>query len=94
MPDAIVESDNAGDRHRVVDGFGRRWRRAAIQHQTVQPPFGDVPNNGQRLQPLLARRQQVFRQARPVGGHVVVGLHGSEGDDVFVGTAVAHDTDR
>lgn len=34
--------------------------------------------------------QQRVGQFGPVGGHEVAGLHGTQGDDVFIGAAVAH----
>ncbi len=39
-------------------------------------------------------RQEVGGETGPVGGHAVARGDGAEGEDVFVGTLVAHDTDR
>ena len=37
--------------------------------------------------------QELVGQMRPAGGHEVDGLHGAQGDDVFVAAGVADDTD-
>src|SRR6185295_5991463 len=39
-------------------------------------------------------RQELVRQARPVGGHEVVGGHGAQRADVLVRPAVSHDAHR
>jgi hypothetical protein len=38
-------------------------------------------------------RQQIVRQARPVGGHAVEALDRADRHRVFVGAGVAHDAD-
>src|SRR5262245_4543077 len=37
--------------------------------------------------------EEIRGQTGPVGGHAVQAVDGTEGDDVLVGTAVAHDAD-
>ena len=44
--------------------------------------------------PVSHPRQQIIRQARPIGGHKVVGNHRPDGADLLVGALVAHHAHR
>src|SRR5579884_769225 len=57
----------------------RRRLRGDVEHHAVDG--GDLVHD-----PRGARLDEVVRQARPVGGHGVVGGDGADGDRVAVGT--------
>ena len=62
----------------------RRWRLAGhIVHHAVDPRH--------LVDDAVGRaRQQIVRQARPVGGHEVLGGHRAQGDGFLVGARIAH----